>query len=50
MIPMNMYTHFFNISKATEDPNNAKWEFLHDYIDHYGLRNLGPEELFTKLV
>jgi hypothetical protein len=49
MIPMNMHTHFFNISKASADPRQAKWELLHDYLDHYGLRNMSPEEIYYKI-
>jgi hypothetical protein len=48
-VPMNMVTHFFNISKATEDPDNAKWEPLHDILKEYGLRNMSPEEIFSKI-
>ncbi len=47
---MNMNTYFFNITRASEDPENgAKWEFLHDYVKEYGLRNMSPEEIFSKI-
>jgi len=46
MLPMNMHTHFFNITKANEDPKGAKWELLHDILTEYGMRNMSPEEIF----
>ena len=48
-VPMNMHTYFFNISKANEDPENANWEYLHDYIKEYGLRNMSPDEIYFKI-
>lgn len=45
-LPTNFQTHFFNISKASLDPKNASWEFLHDYKKNFNLLDMSPDEIF----
>ena len=49
MIPINMHTYFFNISKAHDNPSQASWEYLHDFLNTYNLANLSPDTIFNTL-
>ena len=49
MVPINMHTHFFNISKAHDNPESPTWEYLHDYRSHYNLTDLSPNSVYNTL-
>jgi hypothetical protein len=49
MVPLDMDTHFFNITKANNIPTAAKWELLHNFLNEYGLRKMSPAEIFNKI-
>ena len=49
MIPLNFKTYFFNISNAELNPSSAKWEYLHDMVDHYNMQDLSPDSIFRDL-
>ena len=45
-IPTNFETHFFNITKASLEPKNAGWEYLHDFKKDFNLLDMSPDEIF----
>ena len=49
MVPINIHTHFFNISKAHDDPTSPQWEYLHDYRSTYNLTDLSPSSIYQGL-
>jgi sphingomyelin phosphodiesterase len=49
MVPVNLKIYYFNISQASLTPTQAKWELLHDYLEHYSLRDMSPDAIYTGL-
>jgi len=49
MVPINIHTHFFNISKAHDDPSSPQWEYLHDYRLTYNLTDMSPSSIYQGL-
>jgi hypothetical protein len=49
MVPLNYYTHYFDIKKAEVNPRNAKWEPLHDYIGTYNMQDVSPDGVYRDL-
>lgn len=49
MTPINFRTHFFNISFAEQNPRQAKWEFLHDFLETYSLPDLSPDSIYENI-
>ena len=49
LLATNFETHFFNITKAAQNPKNASWERLHDYKIDFNLLDMSPDEVFRGL-
>jgi hypothetical protein len=47
MLPINIHTHFFNISKAHDHPQNANFEYLHDFLSFYNLTSMSPDSIYN---
>ena len=45
MLPVNMYTHTFDLEKANQDGNSPEWYLQHDYLTEYGLKDLSPQSM-----
>lgn len=46
MLPINMYTHSFDLEAANaSDAETPGWAFLHDWKETYGLKDLSPASM-----
>lgn len=46
LVPVNFKTYFFNLSEADE-AHPPQWTQLHDFIDFYGIPNVGPSGIYA---
>jgi hypothetical protein len=45
MLPINMYTHTFDLDQANHEGNRPEWFLQHDYLQEYGLKDLSPSSM-----
>ena len=45
MIPVSFKTYYLNITKANTE-NQATWELLIDYKDHYQMEDMSPQSFY----